>query len=66
MENNENKISHNFTLDSFAKAEKKMIATNDNTYGKQTSSYWSRRELFRDYSAEDICQTIITGSISEQ
>ena len=66
MDKNENKVSHNFTLDSFAKAEKKMIATNDNTYGKNPSSYWSRRETLRDYSAEDVHNVITTGSASDQ
>ena len=66
MDKNENKVSHNFTLDSFAKAEQKMITTNDNTYGKNPSSYWSRRETLRDYSAEDVHDVIITGSASDQ
>ena len=29
MEKNENVVSHNFTLDSFAKAKDRMIATNE-------------------------------------
>ena len=33
MENQENKIPHNFSLDSFARAKDKMIATNNNAYG---------------------------------
>ena len=67
MEKNENTISHNFTLDSFAKAKDRMIATNDNAYGaSQRSSYWSRREYLRDYSAEEVHTIINSGSSSEQ
>ena len=67
MEKNENTISHNFTLDSFAKAKEKMIATNNNAYGaSQRNSYWSRRDYLRDYSAEEVHAIINSGSSDEQ
>jgi hypothetical protein len=67
MEKNENVISHNFTLDSFAKAKDRMIATNDNAYGaSQRNSYWSRREYLRDYTSEEVHTIINSGSSSEQ
>jgi hypothetical protein len=66
MDKNENKVSHNFTLDSFAKAEQKMINTNDNTYGKNLSSYWSRRENLRDYTVEDVHAVISTGDTASR
>ena len=67
MEKNENTISHNFTLDSFAKAKDRMIATNDNAYGaSQRGSYWSQRNVLRDYSASEVHAIIDSGSSSEQ
>ena len=66
MESNEKTISHNFTLDSFSKAKDRMIATNDNAYGTNRSSYWSHRETLRDYSSEDVHTIINSGSSSEQ
>ena len=67
MEKNENVISHNFTLDSFAKAKDRMIATNDNAYGaSQRNSYWSRRDYLRDYTSEEVHTIINSGSSSEQ
>ena len=65
MEKNES-ISHNFTLDSFAKAKERMIATNDNSYGTNRSSYWSHRETLRDYSSDEVHTIINSGSSSEQ
>ena len=66
MENNEKTISHNFTLDSFSKAKDRMIATNDNAYSMNRSSYWSYRETLRDYTSEDVHTIINSGSSSEQ
>ena len=67
MEKNENVISHNFTLDSFAKAKDRMIATNDNAYGSVSrNSYWSNREYLRDYTTEEVHNIINSGSSSEQ
>ena len=66
MENNENIVPHAFTLDSFAKAKERMIATNDNAYGVNKSSYWSHRETLRDYSTEEVHCIINSGSASEQ
>ena len=65
MEKNENIASHNFTLDSFAKAQERMIATNDNSYGNR-SSYWSHRETLRDYTSDEVHAIINSGSSSEQ
>ena len=49
MENKEYAtIPHNFTLDSFSKAQGKMIATNDRTYGAVRSSYWRLLESHRE------------------
>ena len=67
MENNEKVVSHNFTLDSFAKAKDSMIATNNNTYGVSgRSSYWSHRETLRDYTSDEVHEIINRGSSSEQ
>ena len=67
MENNENKVSHSFTLDSFAKAKEAMIATNANAY-KNTGygSYWERRDKLRDYTTEEVHAIINFGSSGEQ
>jgi hypothetical protein len=67
MENNENKVSHSFTLDSFTKAKEAMIATNTNTY-KNTgySSYWEKRDKLRDYTTEEVHSIINSGSSNEQ
>ena len=66
MENNENVVSHNFTLDSFAKAKNRMIATNDRTYDVNRHSYWHQRGSCKDYTAEDVHSIIISGSQSAQ
>ena len=67
MEINENVVSHNFTLDSFAKAKDRMIATNDNAYGRnQGQSYWQHRNTLRDYTTEEVHTIINSGSSSEQ
>ena len=67
MENNENKVSHSFTLDSFAKAKDAMIATNANAYKNSGyGSYWERRDKLRDYTAEEVHTIINFGSSGEQ
>ena len=68
MENQENKIPHNFSLDSFARAKDKMIATNNNAYGQANkySSYWDQRNYLRTYTAEDVLRIIDCGSLAEQ
>lgn len=67
MENNENVVPHNFTLDSFTKARDRMIATNDKAYGNANRmSYWSVRDSLRDYTAEEVHSIINSGSSSEQ
>ena len=67
MEKNENVVSHNFNLDSFAKAKDRMIATNDSAYGNsQRTSYWSHRETLRDYTTDEVHCIINSGSSSEQ
>ena len=64
---NENKVSHNFTLDSFAKAKDRMIATNDHAYNNSSrASYWNTRSSLRDYTAEEVHVIINHGSSSEQ
>lgn len=70
MEKNETPIieaPRNFTLDSFAKAKEKMIATNNNTYGEMRSSYWGRRTArLNDYDADTVSHIINAGSCTEQ
>lgn len=66
MENVENLNSHNFTLDSFAKAQNRMIATNDRTYDVGRHSYWHQRGTIKDYTAEDVHSIIVSGSQSVQ
>ena len=67
MENNENKVPHSFTLDSFAKAKEQMIATNNNAYGSiNRNSYWYNRDLYRDYTSEEVHAIINSGSSCEQ
>ena len=59
-------IPHTFTLDSFAKAHEKMIATNTNTYGKTRGSYWNQRGYTRKYTDEEVARIIHSGSLAEQ
>ena len=67
MENKENVVPHNFTLDAFSKAKDRMIATNDKAYSSSPfSSYWSRKEHTRDYTIDDVQNIINSGSSSEQ
>lgn len=58
-------VPHTFTLDSFSKAQKAMIATNDRTYGTR-ASYWDRRAQSRDYSEQEIHEIINSGSFTAQ
>lgn len=63
----ERQISHNFTLDSFSKAQGKMIATNNRTYGNQDRlSYWQRLASVREYTVEEVHKIISSGSLEEQ
>ena len=67
MENQETtKVPHTFTLDSFSKAQNKMIATNDRTYGNARSSYWRLLEGHREYTEEEVHSIINSGSFLEQ
>ena len=67
MENNESKVLHSFTLDSFTKAKEQMIATNNNAYGSiNRNSYWYNRDLYRDYTSEEVQAIINSGSSCEQ
>lgn len=59
-------VPHTFTLDSFSKAQNKMIATNDNTYGAYGGSYWSRLKGCREYTEKEVYDIINSGSFSEQ
>ena len=60
-------ITHNFTLDSFARVKERMIATNDNAYSNSSRhSYWNQRSLARDYTAEEVHEIINCGSLDAQ
>lgn len=59
-------MPHNFTLDSFSKAQGNMIATNDNAYGHDRTSYWQRLALNREYTEEEVNTIITSGSLEEQ
>jgi hypothetical protein len=65
IEKNLNTIPHNFTLETFARAKDKMIATNNNAYGRNNSTYWLNRERLRDYSSDDVHRIINMGSQEE-
>ena len=43
-----------------------MIATNNNAYGRNNSTYWLNRERLRDYSSDDVHRIINMGSQEEQ
>lgn len=60
--------AHNFTLESFAKAHDKMIATNDNSYNNYNGydSWRARVQQLRDYSIDEIHRIISSGSLVEQ
>ena len=67
MENQEYaKVPHTFTLDSFSKAQNKMIATNDRAYGAVRSSYWRLVEGHREYTEKEVHDIINSGSFLEQ
>ena len=66
MDTNEKQtVPHSFTLDSFKKSQKGMIATNTNTYGTRNQSYWGRRESYREYSEQEVHDIINSGSLLE-
>ena len=56
----------NFDLTSFARAQQKMIATNENAYKNHWDSVRYRMERLRDYSPEEVTEIISRGSLSEQ
>ena len=60
-----NTVPHNFTLDSFTKAQLKMIATNERAYGARRS-YWDVRASCREYTEEEVHSILNSGSFLEQ
>lgn len=58
--------SRNFTLDSFAKATEKMIATNDRAYGQNRSFNYRALVFHRDYTEDEVIRIINSGSVIEQ
>lgn len=58
-------VSHNFTLETFTKAQNKMIATNDRTYNYR-QSYWELTRSHKEYTAEEVHDIINSGSFAEQ
>lgn len=68
MENTEEKvIPHNYTLETFKRANSGMIATNDHAYGIGSRlSYWDQRTCGREYSPEEVQSIITHGSFLEQ
>ena len=56
----------NFDLTSFARAQQKMIATNENAYKNHWDSVRYRMEKLRDYTPEEVTEIISRGSLSEQ
>jgi hypothetical protein len=58
--------SRNFDLTSFAKAQEKMIATNDNAYRGHWDSVYHRLNKTRDYTPEEVMSIISSSSLSEQ
>ena len=58
--------SRNFSLDSFSKASKKMVATNDNAYSSIYQDPLRSRCLKREYTEQEILSIIDSGSLSEQ
>ena len=61
----ERKVPHDFTLDTFSKAQNKMIATSNRTYGTR-ESYWDRLSRCREYTDEEVQGIINSGSFLEQ
>jgi hypothetical protein len=60
----ERKVPHDFTLDTFSKAQNKMIATSNRTYGTR-ESYWDRLSRCREYTDEEVQGIINSGSFLE-
>ena len=56
----------NFDLTSFARAQSKMIATNENAYKGNWDSIRYRMERLRDYTTEEVTDIISHGSLSDQ
>lgn len=61
----EKKPSTDF-ISSYSKAQQKMIATSDNTYGTLGTSRTRYLERIRDYTPEKIERIITSGSLAEQ
>ena len=61
----ETKPSTDF-ISSYSKAQQKMIATSDNTYGTLGTSRARYLERIRDYTPEKIERIITSGSLAEQ
>ena len=61
----EKKPSTDF-ISSYSKAQQKMIATSDNTYGTLGTSRARYLERIRDYTPEKIERIITSGSLAEQ
>lgn len=59
--------NHNFTLDSFKKAQENMVISNTNANGWNEDWYGrSRIERVRDYSKEEILRIVQSGDIEGQ
>jgi hypothetical protein len=58
--------SRNFDLTSFARANKKMIATNENAYKSQWERTRTWTTKLTDYTQEEVLSIIESGSYSEQ
>ena len=56
----------NFDLTSFARAQNKMIATNENAYKNHWDSVRDRMTRLRDYTIEEVSDIINHGSLSDQ
>ena len=66
MDTKETAPMHNFSLDSFQKAHKTMIATSENASGYRHRSYWNESRTSRLYSNEEVSYIITSGSLAEQ
>ena len=66
-ENSNVAAERNFNITSYARAQDKMIATNDNAYNVNTwSNYHQRLTFTREYTPEDIDAIIERGSLEAQ
>ena len=66
-ENSNAAAERNFNITSYARAQDKMIATNDNAYNVNTwSNYHQRLTFTREYTPEDIDAIIERGSLEAQ